>query len=129
MRAAPAALAVVLLTVSCTSGGSSKPPPSSSNTSDPSSSSGASTAPGSPSSPSSPSKPSKPAPADWPTYQRTGVAAGLPTVHSALRQIWSVRLDGAAYASPVVVNGAKIVVTENDTVYRIENNEVVWKNH
>jgi hypothetical protein len=50
-------------------------------------------------------------------------------VHSALHRIWSVPLDGAVYGSPVVVNGNKIVATENNTVYRIYSNRVVWKKH
>jgi hypothetical protein len=51
-------------------------------------------------------------------------------VGSTPRQVWSVPLDGAVYGSPVIVaGGAKIVVTENNSVYRISGNRVTWRNH
>jgi hypothetical protein len=136
MRAAPAAFLAVLVTVSCTSGGSRGPtpvatePPSTPATS---ASSGSSATGGSPIKSATPGSTAATAPADWPTYhgnnQRTGVSGTLLPVNSALRRIWSLPLDGAVYASPVVVNGAKIVVTENNTVYQIYANKVVWKKH
>jgi hypothetical protein len=74
------------------------------------------------------------APADWDTYhgngQRTGYAPTLETVTTTPRSVWSVELDGAVYASPVIVaGGIKIVATENDTVYRIAGNKVLWRHH
>ena len=140
MRAAPAAFAVILLTVSCTSGGKSGPPLTSTSdpvrssaASDPPTSTAATNGPSGPSSPSSPNGPATTSVADWPTYhgdnQRTGVAASLTPVHTAARRIWSLRLDGAVYGSPVVVNGIKIVVTENNSVYSIAGNRVVWRKH
>ena len=140
IRTAAIAIAAALLTVSCTSGGKSGPPASSSadaiKTSDSTASTGATSASAPTSAPSA--RAGAPAPAavaavDWPTYhgnnQRTGVASSLVPVHTAARRIWSLRLDGAVYGSPVVVNGAKIVVTENDSVYRIAGNRVVWRKH
>jgi polyvinyl alcohol dehydrogenase (cytochrome) len=59
-------------------------------------------------------------PADWPTYhgdnERTGVQSGLSPVRTPLQQVTSLPLDGAVYASPVVVHGTRIVATENDSV-------------
>ena len=140
IRTAAIAIAAALLTVSCTSGGKSGPPASSSadaiKTSDSTASTSATSASAPTSTPSA--RAGAPAPAavaavDWPTYhgnnQRTGVASSLVPVHTAARRIWSLRLDGAVYGSPVVVNGAKIVVTENDSVYRIAGNRVVWRKH
>lgn len=72
--------------------------------------------------------------ADWDTYhgnrQRTGYAATLKTVASTPKSVWSLGLDGAVYASPVIVGGGiKIVATENNTVYRISGNKVIWRHH
>jgi hypothetical protein len=72
--------------------------------------------------------------ADWETYhgnrQRTGYAATLKPVATTPTSVWSLTLDGAVYASPVIVaGGIKIVATENNTVYRISGNEVVWRHH
>ena len=136
MRAAPAVIAAVLVTASCTSGGGRPNPVPTETPSTPDTSASASGATGS-SFTGSPTKSAEPGagstPADWPTYhgnnQRTGVASTLRPVHSALHRIWSLNLDGAVYASPVVVNGYKIVATENNTVYRIEAGKVVWKKH
>jgi outer membrane protein assembly factor BamB len=70
---------------------------------------------------------------DWPTYhgdtQRTGVAGQLVPVSTALQQVWNLRLDGAVYASPVVVGGRKLIATENNTVYQVLGNRVVWSHH
>ncbi len=133
MRAAPAVVAAVLVTVSCTSGGSRRPTPVATEpSSTPATSASTRASSGSPSTSAAPGAVAA-TPADWPTYhgnnQRTGVASTLLPVHSALHRIWSVQLDGAVYASPVVVDGYKIVVTENNTVYRIYANNVVWKKH
>jgi len=72
--------------------------------------------------------------ADWDTYhgngQRTGYAPTLKTVTTTPMSVWSVTLDGAVYGSPVIVaGGIKIVATENNTVYRISGNRVVWRHH
>jgi polyvinyl alcohol dehydrogenase (cytochrome) len=65
-----------------------------------------------------------PAAADWPMYhldpQRTGNAADFPVVTGALAGAWSVALDGAVYAEPLVVNGMVIAATEGDSVYALD---------
>ncbi|MDT4973514.1 MAG: hypothetical protein QOG22_3657, partial [Pseudonocardiales bacterium] len=73
-------------------------------------------------------------PADWDTYhgnrQRTGYAPTLKTVATTPTSVWALTLDGAVYASPVIVaGGIKIVATENNSVYRISGNKVVWRHH
>ncbi|WP_345637333.1 outer membrane protein assembly factor BamB family protein [Rugosimonospora acidiphila] len=72
-------------------------------------------------------------PADWSTYhgdnERSGVQNGLHPVKTALRQVTSLQLDGAVYASPVVVHGRRIVATENDSVYEFDGNRIVWQKH
>jgi hypothetical protein len=72
--------------------------------------------------------------ADWPTYHgngtRSGYAPSLKTVTTVPSQVWSIPLDGAVYGSPVIVaGGVKIVATENNSVYRVAGNKVVWRNH
>lgn len=73
-------------------------------------------------------------PADWDTYhgngQRSGYAPTLKTVRTTPQSVWAVPLDGAVYGSPVIVaGGIKVVATENNTVYRISGNKVVWSRH
>jgi hypothetical protein len=72
-------------------------------------------------------------PADWPTYhrdnERTGVQDGLSPVRTPLQQVTSLPLDGAVYASPVVVHGMRIVATEHDSVYEFHGNTIVWRTH
>jgi outer membrane protein assembly factor BamB len=75
--------------------------------------------------------PGPPRPADWPTYHgtpdRAGYASEMPAVRS-LSVAARVRLDGAVYASPIVVGGITIVATENDTVYGFDTAyRQVWK--
>jgi putative pyrroloquinoline-quinone binding quinoprotein len=73
------------------------------------------------------------APADWPTYhgdnERSGVQNGLSPVRTPLQPVTSLPLDGAVYASPVVVHGMRIVATENDSVYEFAGNTIVWQAH
>ncbi len=69
--------------------------------------------------------------ADWPTYHqnnaRTGFVAGVPD-STSLTNLWQQPLDGAVYAEPLVVNGAVIVATENDTLYALDasSGQVQW---
>jgi hypothetical protein len=88
---------------------------------------------GSPAAASSPAGAAPQAPADWPTYhgdnERTAVQNGLSPVRSALQQVTSLPLDGAVYASPVVVHGMRFVATENDSVYEFDGNTIVWQTH
>lgn len=75
---------------------------------------------------------SAPLASDWPTYHRDGQRTGavsVPLMHGLVQPIWNLKLDGAVYASPITAAGARIVVTENDTVYRIAGNRVVWQRH
>ncbi len=69
---------------------------------------------------------------DWPTYhgsfRRDGVSTTMPTATGPLRRTQSLKLDGAVYASPLVVHGLTIVATENDTVYAFNQAyQQVWK--
>jgi outer membrane protein assembly factor BamB len=61
-----------------------------------------------------------PAATDWPMYhgdpEHTGYAANMPAA-TTLRVLARLKLDGAVYASPIVVGGVTIVATENDSVY------------
>jgi outer membrane protein assembly factor BamB len=49
-----------------------------------------------------------------------GVSTALPTAGDDLRVVQSIKLDGAVYASPIVVHGITVVATENDTVYAFD---------
>jgi outer membrane protein assembly factor BamB len=77
--------------------------------------------------------PSAPLP-DWPTYhgdnQRTGVSDARP-LRPPLRRDWSVDLDGAVYAQPLVVDGRLLVATENNSVYSLDarTGEQRWRRH
>lgn len=44
---------------------------------------------------------------------------------------WTANVDGAVYASPLIVNGHVLVATENNTVYSLDlfTGSVVWRNH
>ncbi len=71
--------------------------------------------------------------ADWPTYHggntRSGYAITAKHIGSAAPSLaWSLNLDGAVYAQPIIVDhGITIVATENNSVYRLSNNAVVWR--
>ena len=68
---------------------------------------------------------------NWTTYHgnntRTGYVANMPDPHKFTRA-WKVRLDGAVYASPLVVGGHVIVVTEGDSFYSLDmhTGQVLW---
>ncbi len=73
----------------------------------------------------------------WPTYHhdaaRTGAAANAKPV-TKLSVAASVKLDGAVYASPLVLRDAKgplvVAATENNTLYALRDNaSVVWQRH
>jgi len=73
-------------------------------------------------------------PADWPTYHgnrgRTGYSSTMPAFTNHLSVAHTNTLDGAVYASPIVVGGKIIAVTENDTVYAISlSGTVLWSRH
>jgi hypothetical protein len=72
---------------------------------------------------------------DWTQYHgsrnRHGYAASMPHYSGHhLRVVTRINLDGAVYASPLVVHGMTIVATENNTVYAFNaHNHRVWKHH
>jgi hypothetical protein len=71
---------------------------------------------------------------DWPAYHassyRFGYSAAMPTVSGAPRVTHKLTLDGAVYASPIVIGGVTIVATENDTVYAFDSAyRQIWKRH
>ena len=79
------------------------------------------------------SPPTRPAGDDWPMYHGTpdhaGHAAAMPPA-GAPRLVHTLRLDGAVYASPLVVRGLTIVATENDSVYAFDAGyRQVWRQH
>lgn len=68
---------------------------------------------------------------DWPTYHgnfaRTGKASSFPAP-GALRVLATVKLDAAAYASPIVAQGTTVVPTENDSVYGLDaDGRQLWR--
>lgn len=118
-RIAAAALAGCLLLAGCTSSGGGKdatPPQTTAPPSTP---------------PTSVAEPGPPRPTDWPTYHgtpdRAGYAQSMPPANH-LMVATRLQLDGAVYASPIVVGGLTIVATERDTVYAFDTAyHQVWK--
>ena len=121
-----AAAAMTMLVVTGCSSGSGAPAPSAGPSTDmaapatPSSESAASAGPGTS--------------ADWPTYHgsmdRSGLSTTMPAATGALRRIHALKLDGAVYASPLIVRGLTIVATENNSVYAFDQSyKQVWKRH
>ena len=68
---------------------------------------------------------------DWTTYHqnnaRTGLVANASDPHQFTRA-WSVKLDGAVYAEPLVIGGRVIVATEGDSLYALDSHtgQVQW---
>jgi hypothetical protein len=95
------------------------------------------TAASSPVAPAPPAVPSAAAggqDADWPTYDRTADRSGISVSSPApgtVRSSWTVAVDGAVYAQPLVVGSEVIVATENDTVYALDaaTGAVRWSRH
>ena len=79
----------------------------------------------------SPSAP--PAALSWPTYHGTPDRAGAAprALRGPLRKAWSMRLDAAMYAQPIVAGGVVLAATENNSVYAIElaTGRLRWRNH
>jgi outer membrane protein assembly factor BamB len=72
--------------------------------------------------------------ADWPEYHRTSARAGVGPAAPALSNpqvAWKAGLDGAVYASPLIVAGHVLVATENNTVYSLDlfSGAAVWQTH
>lgn len=72
--------------------------------------------------------------ADWTEYHRSASRSGLGPASPALsspRVAWTAAVDGAVYASPLIVAGHVIVATENNTVYSLDlfTGATVWTRH
>jgi outer membrane protein assembly factor BamB len=64
------------------------------------------------------------------TPDHGGVSDTMPTATGTPQRVASLKLDGAVFASPIVVGGLTIVATENDTVYAFDQSyHQVWKEH
>ena len=77
------------------------------------------------------STPSPVSASDWTTYHRDNSRTGF--VESALdphqlTRAWSMQLDGAVYAEPLVVGSNVIVATEGDSLYALDSHtgKVKW---
>jgi len=86
------------------------------------------------SSPASLASPSPALSADWLEYHRNGARTGVGPAAPALGSpavAWTALLDGAVYASPLIVAGHVLAATENNTVYALDlfSGSVVWKIH
>jgi hypothetical protein len=71
---------------------------------------------------------------DWPTYHGTPDRAGsapVAALHGALHHAWSIPLDAAMYAQPIVASGVVLAATENNTVYAVDlaTGRVRWRHH
>jgi len=95
----------------------------------------ASNQPSSPATPSSttPSSTTQPAALNWPTYHGTPDRAGAAAtaLRGPLRQAWSMDLDAAMYAQPIVAGGIVLAATENNSVYAIDlaTGRLRWRKH
>ena len=72
--------------------------------------------------------------ADWTEYhggpERSGLGPSSPALDNP-RRAWDSAVDGAVYASPLIVGGHVLVATENNTVYSLDlfSGATVWKTH
>src|SRR5258708_7961297 len=69
---------------------------------------------------------------DWPTYHHDNARTGyLPNVPDPKQLIhaWTAKLDGAAYAEPLVIGDSVIVATEGDSLYSLDarTGQVQWR--
>jgi outer membrane protein assembly factor BamB len=67
--------------------------------------------------------PVQPALSDWTMYHADPARTGyVPDVRDPARltRLWTVALDGAVYAEPLVVGGRVLVATENDSLYALD---------
>lgn len=126
LRLAGTLLGALVLLVGCSSGG---PDPAASSAAPPPSSSSPSSAASSP-----PSASSSAGEADWPTYHgdatRSGAVPGGPDPASPA-VAWRRQLDGAVYASPLVVGGEVVAATEGGSLYGLDpaTGAVRWRSH
>ncbi len=69
---------------------------------------------------------------DWFTYHHDNTRAGylpaMPDPHQLTKR-WSISLDGAVYAEPLVVKSHLIVATEGDSLYSLDpkTGNVLWR--
>ena len=70
---------------------------------------------------------------DWPTYHGTNDRSGAaPTaLRGSLKRAWSMNLDAAMYAQPIVAGGVVLAATENNSVYAIDlaTGHLRWRVH
>ncbi|HEY3194031.1 MAG TPA: PQQ-binding-like beta-propeller repeat protein [Candidatus Dormibacteraeota bacterium] len=84
--------------------------------------------------PRSSAAPSSTLAADWTEYHggpgRSGLGPSSPPLDNP-RKAWDSAVDGAVYASPLIVGGHVLAATENNTVYSLDlfSGAVVWKTH
>ena len=121
-RRTAALLAALLALFEVGCGGGATPPP------------GPVTPPIAATTPSPSPSPSQLLAADWPEYHGSAARSGEGPAAPALsnpRVAWKAGLDGAVYASPLIVAGHAIVATENNTVYALDlfTGAVVWQSH
>ncbi len=69
---------------------------------------------------------------EWPTYHLDAVRSGNDTTEppiGTLAKKWTMTLDGAVYAEPLMVGGRVIVATENDSIYALDptTGSQLWK--
>ena len=77
--------------------------------------------------------PSSPA-TDWITYHRDNTRAGFVANTPDPRRLtgaWSIPLDGAVYAEPLVIGTHVFIATEGDSVYSLDSKtgKVQWRTH
>lgn len=77
---------------------------------------------------------SPPVSTEWTEYHRDAARSGQGPPEPALaspRVAWKAAVDGAVYASPLIIGGHVIVATENDTVYSLDlfTGSTIWKTH
>lgn len=70
----------------------------------------------------------------WVEYHRDAARSGVGPAQPALRSprvAWTSTFDGDVYASPLIIDGRVIAVTENDSVYSIDlfTGAVIWRTH
>src|SRR5947209_13263329 len=80
--------------------------------------------------------PSTTAPAatvSWPAYHGAADRAGAApsALRPRLRKAWSIRLDAAMYAQPIVADSVVFAATENNSVYAADlaTGHVTWRRH
>jgi hypothetical protein len=120
MRAVAAAVLTASVALSgCSSGSSSQPAPP--------------TTPATTTPTPTPTTTAHDATVSWPTYHGAADRAGAApsALRPPLRKAWSIRLDAAMYAQPIVADSVVLAATENNSVYAVDlaNGHVRWRRH